>query len=85
MSYNEQAEKINKDLKDAFVTMKHPQIEEEGKIKLVNAILWFGQVAKYRCRSNTAYDNFSKLVFDGIAELERKPLEGQEFEILQVK
>ena len=83
MSYNEQAEKINKRINNVIDgTDNNSGLDIK---ELVNVILWFGQVAKYRCRSNSAYDNFSKLVFDGIAELERKPLEGQEFEILQVK
>tara|TARA_Y100000310_G_C20643286_1_gene795157 strand:- start:193 stop:468 length:276 start_codon:yes stop_codon:yes gene_type:complete len=87
MSYHEQAEKINKNLKDIFksdIEGDHAMSKEDIK-KLIDNIIWFGQVAKYRCRSNTAYDNFSKAVFEGIVELERTKLEGQEFEVLRVK
>ncbi len=73
MSYHEQAEAINKLFK---------KLDQKD---IINAILRFGQVAKFRCRSNTAYDNFSKLCFEGIAELERIQPEGLEFEILRVK
>jgi len=78
MSYNEQAVKIN----DVFKSLPTTNFESKD---LINAILWFGQVAKFRCRSNVAYDNFSKMCFEGIVELERKTLPGMEFEVLQVK
>ena len=79
MSYQDQAEKINEVFK-RIIPLTNFQSNE-----LLNAILRFGQVAKYRCRSNTAYDNFSKIVFKDIAELERQQVEGQEFEALMVK
>lgn len=77
MSYHEQAEGINKDIYDGITT--------QDKKKLINAILRFGQVAKFRCRSNAAYDNFATLCFKDIAELERVQPEGLDFEILRVK
>ena len=80
MSYQDQAEKINEVFKRTF-----PEWNDEKKKELVDTILRFGQVAKYRCRGNTAYDNFSKIVFKDIAELERQQVEGQEFEALMVK
>ena len=42
MSYTEQAEKINLQFQDLKV------LDEITKEKLINAILWFGQVAKFR-------------------------------------
>ena len=84
MSYTEQATKINKQLKDVLFNDRD-NIDIIDINKLSNVILWFGQVAKYRCRSNVAYDNFAKEVFKDIAELERTKLEGQEFEVLLVK
>lgn len=75
MSYYEQAEEINKLFK---------KFDQNTDKDIINAILRFGQVAKFRCRSNTAYDNFSKLCFQDIAELERVKPEGLEFEILRV-
>jgi hypothetical protein len=80
MSYNEQAKNINEKLKQCF--------NEQNVLKkeLIDAILYFGQVAKYRCRSNAAYDNFARECFDGIATLEREKLNEQlEFEVLKVK
>lgn len=80
MSYYEQAEKINSRLIDAGIK----EFDEITKEKLINAILWFGQVAKFRCRSNSAYDNFSQLVFKEIGKLARKPLfDGSDFDVLQ--
>lgn len=80
MSYQEQAEKMNEKLKDTLETL-----HMFDKNKLINTILWFGQVAKFRCRSNAAYDNFCKCVFEGIVDIERTKKEGMDFEILQVK
>ena len=85
MSYQEQASKMNERLKKFFHSDNEPsEISLEDK-EMIDTILWFGQVAKYRCRSNTAYDNFCKVVFDGIVEVERTKKEGMDFEILQVK
>lgn len=83
MSYYEQAEEINKLFKKLDQNTDNTD-NKDNKEKLINAILRFGQVAKFRCRSNTAYDNFSKLCFQDIAELERVKPEGLEFEILRV-
>lgn len=77
MSYTEQAEKINLQFQDLKV------LDEITKEKLINAILWFGQVAKFRCRSNSAYDNFTREVFKDIAEIKREVKEGFDFEVLR--
>jgi len=81
MSYHEQAEKINELLKK----FNQNQLDNKDKKDIINAILRFGQVAKYRCRSNTAYDNFATECFQDIAELERVQPEGLDFEILRVR
>ena len=84
MSYIKQAEKINFNFK--IVLEGNP---DKVGIKtfniLIDTILWFGQVAKFRCKSNKSYDNFAKLCFLGIVELERTQIEGKTFDILQVK
>lgn len=90
MSYQEQAESINHVLRSNFNLLEHteefdPEIRARAKTEIINAILRFGQVAKFRCRSNVAYDNFSKLCFDTIADLERAQVEDKEFQALQVR
>ena len=84
MSYHEQASKINSNLMRLFKEIKLSSRDIYLR-EIINSILHFGQVAKFRCRSNVAYDNFSKIVFDGIAKLERSDFEGKGFETLQVK
>ena len=78
MSYTEQAEQINVKLKFAL-----GNVPEQQKKDIINALLWFGQVAKFRCRSNSAFDNFSKEVLRDIAEPTRKD-RGLGFETLKV-
>lgn len=80
MSYQEQAEKINKQFLDAGLK----EFDKITQDKLINTILFFGQVAKFRCRSNSAYDNFSREVFKEIAEIKREVQEGFDFEVLRV-
>lgn len=80
MGYAEQARKINAQLKEGFAN--------NDKEKIINAFIWAGQVAKFRCRQNTAYENFMKMVLDGIAEVDYVPFDdgesGREFNILRV-
>ncbi len=70
MSYYEQAEHINKDLKQ-FLDSDLQSLSNEQKEYLLNIIIQFGQVAKFRCRSNSAYDNFTRECFKNIAECKR--------------
>ena len=72
MSYQEQAEKLNTLFKQKLQGVLGKQAEAE----IIEAVLRFGQIAKFRCRNNTAYDSFSKLVFKDIAELKRSPVGG---------
>lgn len=78
MSYTEQAEKINAILKIAL-----DEIPKEQKKDIINSLLRFGQVAKFRCRNNSAFDNFSREVLKDIAEPTRKD-RGLGFETLEV-
>jgi len=70
MSYYEQAERINKDLKQ-FFNSEVQTLTETQKEFLLNLIIDVGQVAKFRCRSNTAYDNFISQCFKEVAECKR--------------
>ena len=80
MSYLEQAEKINAMLKDGFAT--------NDKEKVINAFIWAGQVAKFRCRNNSAYENFMRYVLKDIAEAKYVPFKNdgseRDFEVLRV-
>jgi len=80
MSYEKQAKNINKEFTHNLFGMS----DERAK-KLIEATLYFGQVAKFRCKNNKAYDNFAKLCFKGLAELSRTKPEHLDFEILLVK
>lgn len=70
MSYYDQAERINKDLKD-FMGSPLQQLNNNQKEFILNMIIQVGQVAKFRCRSNTAFDNFINQCFKDIAESKR--------------
>jgi len=89
MSMYEQAEKLNTEFK-AIISMicakDHvSDMQDLNTIDLINTIIWFGQVAKFRCRSNTAYKNFCDYVFKDIAELESTTDEKIGFETIHVK
>lgn len=79
MSMYEEAKKLNEILKMEFT-------EKEPSHTLLRAILRFGQVAKYRCRSNVAYKNFVTAVFEDIATLNSKTIksDGREHEVLEL-
>jgi len=80
MSYHDSAKKIQPKLARAMEGMDEKKIRD-----IVDSFLWFGQVAKYRCRHNTAYDNFARACLDGICTVRRMPLEGFDFEVLRVE
>lgn len=66
MSYQTQGKKINAILLEATKDM-----DERSRNQLVNGILWFGQVTKYRCRSNATYDIFARIAFKEMAKIRR--------------
>jgi len=83
MSYYEQANKINTDLEQLFNSLYIREFTKEQRERILNLMIRLGQVAKFRCRSNTAYDNFIRECFKGIAETKRVPIkEGEDFEVL---
>ena len=71
MTYNEQAERINNDLKQLFGLEDIKDLKSTSKEFLFNILLQFGQVAKFRCRSNTAYDNFANCCLKDLANAKR--------------
>lgn len=84
MSYQEQAQGINRDLEQLFNSIPLQSFSKEQREHILNIIIRVGQVAKFRCRSNTAYDNFITACFNNIADCERVELEpGTEFKILK--
>lgn len=82
MSYHKTAERVNKNLRE-FLNA-NPMVDDYYIEKLFNTIMEFGQTAKFRYRSNAAYDNYCRLVFDGFADIARQKLLNKDFEVLQV-
>lgn len=86
MSYNEQANGINTDLKQLFGSIPINEFTIEQREQILNIMIRIGQVAKFRCRSNTAYDNFINCCFNSIAKTERVKINSNDgFEILIAK
>ena len=84
MSMYESAEKINVELEKIFKTFDSENITAIQKEKILNLMIRFGSVAKFRCRSNVAYDNFSNACFKNIATVERIHLnDDSDFKILK--
>jgi hypothetical protein len=83
MSYQEQANRINKELKE-FFSSDVQTLTDRQKEFILNLVIGVGQVAKFRCRSNTAYDNFISQCFRDIAVCKRVVRnEGDEWESLR--
>lgn len=70
MSMYESASRINKEVKE-FFDSPIQQLNDNQKEFIINLMIQLGQVAKFRCRSNAAYDNFIRSCFDGIADCKR--------------
>ena len=85
MSYHEQAEKINAQLKEGVAIDNEGNVDKE---KIINAFIWAGQGAKFRCRNNSAYESFMRLVLKDIAEVKYVPFKNdgseRDFDILRV-
>lgn len=83
MSYYEQAEKINTDLKQLFNSIYIKEFTIQQREQILNLMIRLGQVAKFRCRNNSAYDSFISACFRDIATCERVPIrEGEDYEVL---
>lgn len=84
MSYYEQAKGINRDLKDLLNRVSLDHFTKNQREMLLNIFCRFGQVAKFRCRSNIAYDNFVNSCFEGLAIAKRvKSNENSDWETLR--
>lgn len=83
MSMYESASRLNTDLQQLFNSVPVEQFTNDQRKTIINIMLRFGAVAKFRCRSNIAYENFVNACFNKVATFERVP-QG-EYEILQAK
>lgn len=66
----ESAERINKEIKE-FFNSDFQSLPNKQREWILNMIISVGQVAKFRCRSNTAFDNFISSCFKDVAKCER--------------
>lgn len=83
MSMYESAARLNTDLQQLFNSVPLEQFTKEQRKTIINIMLRFGAVAKFRCRSNVAYENFINACFEKVATFEKVP-QG-DYEILQAK
>lgn len=70
MTMYESAERINKDLINLFNSDEVTNFTVWQQEQILNIIIRFGAVAKFRCRSNAAYKNFLEACFRDIAEVQ---------------
>jgi hypothetical protein len=83
MSYLEQAKGINEELLQLFNSINIKEFTPTQRENILNLIIRFGQVCKFRCRNNSAYDTFVGCCFSGIAETRRVQQEGSEWKTLR--
>lgn len=84
MSMYQSAERLNTDLKGLFNSLPIEQFTITQREEILNIMLRFGAVAKYRCRSNTAYDNFCAACFKDISAIDRvKKDDDSDFTVLR--
>lgn len=83
MSYYEQAKGINEDLKQLFGSINIEAFTPEQRERILNIILRFGRIAKFRCRSNSAYTNFSSECLKDLANVKWVEVEGKDYETLR--
>lgn len=79
----EQAKLINRDLLNLFGSFPMAEFSLWQKEQILNILIRFGRVAKFRCRSNIAYENFCNSCFSEIATIvkQSKTLNnGEEYE-----
>ena len=92
MSMYDSANRINVDLKQLFDSLPLNEFSKEQREQILNIMIKFGAVAKFRCRSNVAYlsrlhyENFVNACFNEIAKTEKvKIKETDEYEVLVAK
>jgi len=82
----ESAGRINSDLRQIFESSYYKEFTIEQREYILNVMLRFGAVAKFRCRSNIAYDNFVNACLKDIATAKRiKEKENSEYEVLRAE
>ncbi len=69
MAMYEQAEKINQRLKSMFKGIEIRAKEDISEEAIADLFIRFGQIAKFRCRSNVAYKNFLDGCFKDLFEI----------------
>jgi len=86
MTMYESAEKINKDLQQLFSTLNISEFSPWQQEQILNIIIRFGAVAKFRCRSNSAYKNFVTSCYMNIAVIKEVKLrEDDDYTIIQAE
>lgn len=72
-----QASKINGRLKNVVDKLGFGKLDGDDDLltELCNTIIRFGQIAKFRCRSNAAYKNFVDSCLKGVAEVSEEDME----------
>jgi len=74
MGMYEKAKELNEEFLTIFSGQCLDDASDEFKEKIIKTIEKFGRVAKFRCRSNTAYKNFITAVFENICSFEEKQI-----------
>ena len=85
MSMYESAERIKKDAINLFNSEEMGKFNKWQQKEVINLIIRFGAVAKFRCRSNVAYRNFIDACFSEIAEIgtaKQKGAGGKEYDVI---
>ena len=86
MSMYESAERINKDLNNLFGSEQMSDFTNWQREQILNILIRFGAVAKFRCRSNVAYKNFVSSCFKDIAEVKEEQLKADDdYKIIKAK
>ncbi len=86
MTMYESARKINEDLKQLFSSVSINEFTKAQRERILDIMIRFGAVAKFRCRSNIAYDNFVSSCLAEIADTERVKINLEdEFTVLKTK
>ena len=71
MSYYDQAKGINEELRNLFNSIPVKQFTADQREQILNIFIRYGQVCKFRCRNNTAFDSFTQQCFKELAEVNR--------------
>ena len=70
----ESADRINTDLKQLFGSTPLESFNVKQREEILNIMIRFGAVAKFRCRSNVAYENFINACLKDISNTKKVEL-----------